>query len=90
MVPRARLLVDQATHAACREGLLPPIERGPRVAFACPAAVILEYSLGDNPLLHDLVEEDLRPTDGTFKAPTAPGLGVTPNAAFIEEYTVRE
>jgi L-alanine-DL-glutamate epimerase-like enolase superfamily enzyme len=62
---------------------------GLHVAFACPAAVILEYSLGGNPLLHELAEEDLRPSDGIFEAPTAPGLGVTPNAAFIEEYTVR-
>ena len=62
---------------------------GLHVAFACPAAAILEYSLGDNPLLHDLVEEDLRPTGGIFEAPTAPGLGVTMNTAFIEEHTVR-
>lgn len=63
---------------------------GLHVAFACPAATILEYSLGDNPLLHDLVAEDLHPTAGTFEAPTAPGLGVTLNTAFIEEHTVRE
>jgi len=62
---------------------------GLHVAFACPAAAILEYSLGDNPLLHDLVQEDLRPTEGVFEAPAAPGLGVTPDAAFIKEHTMR-
>jgi D-galactarolactone cycloisomerase len=62
---------------------------GLHVAFASPAAAILEYSLGGNPLLHDLVKEKLRPTDGSFEAPTAPGLGVTPRAEFIEEHTVR-
>ncbi len=63
---------------------------GLHVAFASPAAAILEYSLGDNPLLHDLVEEDLSPTGGTLDAPIAPGLGVTLSTAFIEEHTVRE
>jgi len=63
---------------------------GLHVAFACPAATILEYSLGANPLLDDLVEEDLHPVAGTLEAPTAPGLGVTLNTAFIEEHTVRE
>ncbi len=63
---------------------------GLHVAFASPAAAILEYSLGDNPLLHNLVEEDLSPTGGTLDAPTAPGLGVTLSTAFIEELTVRE
>ncbi len=63
---------------------------GMHVAFACPAAAILEYSLGDNPLLHDLVEEDMGPTDGTFAAPTAAGLGVTPKADFIDEFTVKQ
>jgi len=59
---------------------------GLHVAFASPASRILEYSLGGNPMLHELVEEDMQPADGRLSAPTAPGLGVTPKAAFIEEY----
>ncbi|MBT8485104.1 MAG: mandelate racemase/muconate lactonizing enzyme family protein [Phycisphaerales bacterium] len=62
---------------------------GLSVAFASPAACILEYSLGGNPMLHELVEETICPTDGGFAAPTRPGLGLTPVAAFVEEYTVR-
>ncbi|MCA9297771.1 MAG: mandelate racemase/muconate lactonizing enzyme family protein [Phycisphaerales bacterium] len=61
---------------------------GLHVAFASPASRILEYSLGGNPMLHELVEETVRPTDGRFGAPEAPGLGVTPVEAFIQEYEV--
>ena len=61
---------------------------GLSVAFASPAACILEYSLGANPMLHDLVEETITPTQGVFRPPTAPGLGATPVGAFVDEYTV--
>lgn len=62
---------------------------GLHLAFASPAATILEYSLGANPLLHDLVEETWPCDDGTLATPTRPGLGVTPKADFIEAYRVR-
>lgn len=61
---------------------------GMHVAFASPAAVILEYALGANPMLTELVEEELAPSQGRFASPTAPGLGVTLRKAFIEEHTV--
>lgn len=61
---------------------------GMHVAFASPAATILEFSLGHNPMLHDLVEETIAPEDGHFSAPTRPGLGVTPRPAFIDEFRV--
>lgn len=63
---------------------------GLHVAFASPAAIILEFSLGANPMLHELVEEPIAAEDGLVKAPTRPGLGVTPRRAFIEEYRVRK
>ena len=59
---------------------------GLHLAFASPAAVILEYSLGANPMLHDLVEEPFKAANGLLNAPTRPGLGVTPNQKFIETY----
>ena len=62
---------------------------GVHLAFASPAATVLEYSLGANPLLHDFVEETIECQEGTLAAPTAPGLGVTPRQDFIDEYTVR-
>lgn len=62
---------------------------GASLAFASPAATVVEYSLGANPLLHDLVEQPVAVTGGRVAAPTAPGLGVTPRLDFIDEYTVR-
>jgi D-galactarolactone cycloisomerase len=59
---------------------------GLHVAFASPAACILEYSLGGNPMLHELVTGAPAPTDGVMPCPTAPGLGVTPNQDFIDEH----
>ncbi len=62
---------------------------GLHLAFASPSAIILEYSLGANPLLHELPEEPVQVHDGMIAAPTRPGLGVTPRAAFVERYTVK-
>jgi D-galactarolactone cycloisomerase len=61
---------------------------GLHVAFASPAATILEFSLGGNPMLHDLVEETIAAEDGAFRAPERPGLGVTPRPAFVEQFHV--
>ncbi len=61
---------------------------GLHVAFASPAATILEFSLGGNPMLHDLVEEKTEATGGRMQAPTMPGLGVTPRPEFIRKYKV--
>jgi L-alanine-DL-glutamate epimerase-like enolase superfamily enzyme len=61
---------------------------GVSLAFASPAAAVIEYSLGANPLLHDLPEEAIAVTGGRIGAPTAPGWGVTPRPEFIDEYTV--
>jgi L-alanine-DL-glutamate epimerase-like enolase superfamily enzyme len=57
-----------------------------QLAFACPASIILEYSLGANPLLHELVAETFDVVDGQIAAPTRPGLGVTPSPEFVERY----
>jgi len=61
---------------------------GASLAFASPAATVIEYSLGANPLLHDFGDEDVIIEAGRIDAPTAPGLGVTPRPAFIAEFTV--
>jgi D-galactarolactone cycloisomerase len=59
---------------------------GVSLAFACPAAVVIEFSLGANPLLHELVAEKIVVENGLIAAPTRPGLGVTPRAEFIREF----
>ena len=61
---------------------------GVSLAFASPAAAVIEFSLGANPLLHDLAEEEIVVENGQVAAPTSPGLGVTPRQLFIDEFTV--
>jgi L-alanine-DL-glutamate epimerase-like enolase superfamily enzyme len=63
---------------------------GMHVAAASPAGFILEYSLGANPLLHDLVEEDFPVRDGYVEIPDRPGLGITVDDAFVERYGVKQ
>ena len=60
---------------------------GMSLAFASPAATVIEYSLGANPFLHELVEETIEVKDGRVLAPSRPGLGVTPRPEFIAEHT---
>ncbi len=60
---------------------------GVQLAFASSAATVLEYSLGGNPLLRELPVERFSAEGGRVLAPTAPGLGVTPNPDFIADYT---
>jgi L-alanine-DL-glutamate epimerase-like enolase superfamily enzyme len=59
---------------------------GVTVAFASPSATIIEFSLGGNPMMYELVEEDIEVKNGQIEAPTKPGLGVTPNWDFVKEY----
>lgn len=59
---------------------------GLHLAFASPAAVILEYSLGANPLLRELPEEQIEVVDGRIAAPVKAGLGVTLRPEFIDKY----
>ena len=61
---------------------------GLAVAAAAPASFIAEYSLGDNPLLHELSEEDFKVTEGAVEIPDRPGLGVTINTDFVDRHTV--
>lgn len=59
---------------------------GLNVAFASQAAIIIEFSLGGNPMMYDLVKEQIEVKDGVIGAPTAPGLGLTPNWDFVNEF----
>jgi L-alanine-DL-glutamate epimerase-like enolase superfamily enzyme len=61
---------------------------GMHVAFASPAARVLEYSLGGNPMLHELATDAPRPEGGRFACPEAPGLGVTIDEDFAGRYAV--
>jgi D-galactarolactone cycloisomerase len=63
---------------------------GVQLAAASPAATILEFSLGANPMLHDMVEETFAIEDGMLEIPDRPGLGVTIRPEFVEEFRVRQ
>lgn len=59
---------------------------GVNVAFASPAAVVIEFSLGGNPMMYELVNEKIEVVDGMISAPSTPGLGLTPNWDFVNEF----
>jgi L-alanine-DL-glutamate epimerase-like enolase superfamily enzyme len=66
----------------------PAFAAGMQVAAASPAGFILEYSLGANPMLHDLVEETFAVKEGFIEIPEQPGLGITVNDSFVKRYAV--
>tara|TARA_R110002051_G_scaffold70772_1_gene127497 strand:+ start:61226 stop:62389 length:1164 start_codon:yes stop_codon:yes gene_type:complete len=60
---------------------------GLSVAFASPSANVIEFSLGGNPMMYDLVEEDITvDKEGMLVAPDKPGLGLTPNWDFVKDF----
>jgi L-alanine-DL-glutamate epimerase-like enolase superfamily enzyme len=61
---------------------------GLHVTAASPAGWILEYSLGANPLLHEMAHETFTVTDGMIEIPDRPGLGVSIDEAFVQRHTV--
>lgn len=61
---------------------------GLHVSAASPAGWILEYSLGANPLLHELAEETFTVVDGMLDIPDRPGLGVTVSEAFAQRHAI--
>ncbi|HVF28331.1 MAG TPA: mandelate racemase/muconate lactonizing enzyme family protein [Pyrinomonadaceae bacterium] len=62
---------------------------GLHVAAAVPNCVTLEYSMGFNPMLRELAEEKFTIRDGQVEIPDRPGLGITVDESFVEQYTVR-
>jgi D-galactarolactone cycloisomerase len=61
---------------------------GLQLAAAIPNCTILEYALGFNPMLHELVQESPVIRQGLMYIPDRPGLGVTLNREFVEKYRV--
>lgn len=59
---------------------------GLTVAFASPSATIIEFSLGGNPMMYDLVNEQIAVVNGALTAPTAPGIGLSPNWDFVKQF----
>jgi L-alanine-DL-glutamate epimerase-like enolase superfamily enzyme len=66
----------------------PAFMAGLHLAGSSPAGFILEYSLGANPMLHELIEGDIPVEDGTIAIPDRPGLGITVREDFVRRYAV--
>ncbi len=62
---------------------------GLHICAASPAAFIVEFSLGANPMIHDLIEEKVAACDGMIEIPDRPGLGFTISEKFLEAHTHR-
>lgn len=56
---------------------------------ASHASFILEYSLGANPMLHDIIEEKIRVEDGMIAISDRPGLGFTIKEDVLAKHAVR-
>ena len=56
---------------------------GLHLCAAAPSSFMIEYSLGANPMIHDLVKESVEAQDGMIAIPGAPGLGFTIDEEFL-------
>ena len=61
---------------------------GLHLSAASSSSWILEYSLGANPMLHDLIAEKIVVKDGMIDIPNTPGLGVTVREDVVKAFTV--
>lgn len=61
---------------------------GMHVAAVASTGFIIEYSLGANPMLHELAVEDFPIVDGHLTIPDRPGLGVTIDEDFVARWRV--
>ena len=61
---------------------------GLHLTAASSSSWILEYSLGANPMLHDLIVEKVVVKDGMIDIPDTPGLGVTVREDVVKAFTM--
>ncbi len=61
---------------------------GMHVAASASSGFMLKYSLGANPLLHELALENLPVVNGMIEIPERDGLGVTVNEAFVSRHRI--
>jgi L-alanine-DL-glutamate epimerase-like enolase superfamily enzyme len=66
----------------------PSFFAGLHVAAAAAAGSIVEYPVGANPMLTDLIEEPVRVIDGHIEVPDRPGLGFNIREEHLIHHTV--
>ena len=66
----------------------PSFFAGLQVSAAAAASFILEYPVGAHPMLHDLIEEQVRVIDGHIDIPDRPGLGFTIKEDVLMDHAV--
>ena len=59
---------------------------GLHICAASPASFTIEFSLGANPMIHDIIAEPVAAQDGMIGIPDTPGLGFTMNEAVLQKY----
>lgn len=62
---------------------------GLHVCAASPSSFTIEYSLGANPMIHDLSSDRIEVKDGMVAIPEGPGLGLNMNEAIVEKFARR-
>jgi L-alanine-DL-glutamate epimerase-like enolase superfamily enzyme len=65
----------------------PAFAAGLHVAAAASAGFIVEYSVGANPLLHELIEESFIAENGVVEIPSRPGIGITVREDYLARHT---
>lgn len=59
---------------------------GLHICAASPASFAIEFSLGANPMIHDIIDESVVAKDGMVEFPEKPGLGFTMNETVLTKY----
>ena len=62
---------------------------GLHVCAASPSSLTIEFSLGANPMIHDLSKTPVRAHDGKIAIPEAHGIGLEMNEAVLEKYAIQ-
>ncbi|MCX2720873.1 mandelate racemase/muconate lactonizing enzyme family protein [Roseibium salinum] len=65
----------------------PAFFAGLHIVAAAPAGFIIEYSLGANPMIHDLSKQPVSVVDGMIAVPDAPGIGLDVNTDIITRFS---
>jgi len=62
---------------------------GLHVCAASPSSLTIEFSLGANPMIHDLSKAPVRVQDGKIAIPQAHGIGLDMNEAVLKKFAIQ-